>query len=163
MASSLNPSGIHIRDAHAEDREFIIGLVPHLLDFGPPQWRDGQQMAAVDNRVIGNALGGQSPNSVVLIAEDGSGQRLGFIHLTEEEDYYGGACGHVGDVVVAPEARSRGVGRALLAAGERWARGRGYRLLTLNVFLANERARALYEELGFRPETVRHVKHLGSD
>jgi GNAT superfamily N-acetyltransferase len=85
---------------------------------------------------------------------------VGFIHLCEEEDYYGGRCGHVGDVVVAPEARGKGVGRALMAAGERWARERGYRLLTLNVFLDNERARALYEELGFRPETVRHVKPL---
>jgi len=30
----------------------------------------------------------------------------------------------------------------------------------LNVFVGNARARALYEAIGFRPETVRHVKEL---
>ena len=161
VALSVDPAGVQIRDARPEDHEFILGLVPHLHAFGPPPWRDARQMTAVDERVIREALEGRWPGSSVLVAEDGRGQRVGFIHLCDEQDYYGGPCGHVGDVVVAPEARGQGVGKALLAAGEQWARGRGYRLLTLNVFLGNEKARALYEDLGFRPETVRHVKELG--
>lgn len=157
----VDRAGIHIREARPEDRELILGLVPELLDFGaPPPWRDAQQMIAIDVRVISEVLDGRSPGASILVAEDDKGERLGFIHLNEEEDYYGGACGHVGDVIVAPSARGRGVGKALLAAGERWALERGYRLLTLNVFLANEKARALYEDVGFRAETVRHVKVL---
>jgi GNAT superfamily N-acetyltransferase len=112
-----------------------------------------------DEQVIRDALDGRSPDAVVFVATAGD-EPVGFIHLCEEEDYYGGPCGHIGDVVVAPAARGKGVGTALIAAGERWARERGYRLLTLNVFLDNEGARALYEELGFRPETVRQVKEL---
>jgi len=157
----IDVAGVHIRYAQPDDRDFIVGLVPELLAFdSPPPWRDARQMAAVDMRVIGEALEGRSPGASILIAEDGQGQRVGFIHLCEEEDYYCGTCGHVGDVVVAPAARGRGVGKALLAAGEQWARERGYRMLTLNVFLGNKKARALYEEVGFRPETVRQVKKL---
>jgi GNAT superfamily N-acetyltransferase len=154
------PLGVRVRDSRPDDREFIISLVPELLSFGPPPWRDARQMTPVDVRVVGDAVDGRSPGSSVLIAEDDLGTRLGFIHVTEEDDYYAGACGHIGDVVVAREARGRGVGAALLAAGEQWARARGYRLLSLNVFVDNTEARSLYERSGFAPETVRHVKVL---
>src|SRR5262249_35050460 len=83
------------------------------------------EMTAIDVRVIGEALEGRPRGASVLIAEDERGQRVGFIHLCEEQDYYGGACGHVGDVVVTPAARGRGAGRALLAAGARGGRAMG--------------------------------------
>ena len=67
---------------------------------------------------------------------------------------------HIGDLVVAREARGRGVGTVLLAAAERWARARGYRLITLNVFLDNVDARSVYEKAGYAPETIRPVKVL---
>jgi GNAT superfamily N-acetyltransferase len=119
-------------------------------------------MTVVDTRVVGDAAAGRSPGSAVLVAEDDRGTRLGFIHVTEEQDYYAGLCGHIGDVVVAPGVQGRGVGTALLAAAERWALARGYRLLSLNVFVGNRRARAVYERAGYAPETVRHVKVLTS-
>jgi GNAT superfamily N-acetyltransferase len=53
-----------------------------------------------------------------------------------------------------------GAGRALLAAVEAWAIERGYRLLSLNVFDRNVRARALYEKNGFEVDTLRYVKEL---
>ena len=78
-----------------------------------------------------------------------------------EADYYTrDEAGHIADIIVAPEARGRGVGEILLAAAEQWARGRGYLLLTLNVFIENTRARALYERTGFGAETIRYVKAL---
>jgi GNAT superfamily N-acetyltransferase len=160
-ALPLDLTSVHVRDARPEDRGFILGLVPELLAFGsPPHWRDPRQMTAVDLRVISVVLDSPSTSASILIAEDSNGQGIGFIHLCEEEDYYGGACGHVGDVVVSPAARGQGVGKALLAAGEQWARDRGYRMLTLNVFVGNEQARAVYESIGFLPETIRHVKEL---
>jgi GNAT superfamily N-acetyltransferase len=159
-AMTRPPSDVHVRDARPDDRDFVIGLVPELLAFGPPPWRDRSRMTPVDVQVIGHALAGLSPGSHVLVAEDRGGRRLGFIHVTEEEDYYAGPCGHVGDVVVSPEARGRGVGVALLAAAEEWARARGYRLLTLNVFVENTAARSVYERAGYRAETIRHVKVL---
>jgi GNAT superfamily N-acetyltransferase len=117
-------------------------------------------MDAVDRRVIAEALEGRPSHACLLIAEDAMGHRLGFIHLSEEEDYYAGTCAHVGDIVVTPDARGKGIGRALLERAEAWARERGHRLMSLNVFLRNERARALYEQVGYKPETVRLVKSL---
>jgi ribosomal protein S18 acetylase RimI-like enzyme len=48
----------------------------------------------------------------------------------------------------------------LLATAEAWARDRGHPFITLNVFAQNTRARALYERVGFGPETLRYVKPL---
>jgi len=46
--------------------------------------------------------------------------------------------------------RARGVGTLLLKAAIRWARAeRGLSWIDLSVFVHNERARALYEQLGF--------------
>jgi ribosomal protein S18 acetylase RimI-like enzyme len=57
---------------------------------------------------------------------------------------------NVHDLAVLPEFRGRGVGRALLAAAEARARARGCAKLTLEVREDNARARALYEQCGFR-------------
>jgi GNAT superfamily N-acetyltransferase len=43
---------------------------------------------------------------------------------------------------------------------EEWARRRGYRWVTLNVFDRNARARALYDGLGYDVETVHYRKTL---
>ena len=53
---------------------------------------------------------------------------------------------------VAPRARQRGVGYALLAAAERHARARGVRKLSLRVLSTNETAQRLYERAGYERE-----------
>ena len=156
-----NPD-IRVRPATADDRTFILELVPELLAFGPPAWRNSQEMIATDTRVIDAALGGHTEGASVFVADDGQGTRLGFTHVAPLWDYYlEQPCGHIWDIVVRPEARGRGVGRALIAAAEQWARDRGYRLLTLNVFVENRAALRLYEELGFAPESMKCVKRIG--
>jgi len=117
-------------------------------------------METRDRQVVGDALDGRDSTALVLVAERPTGERLGFIHLCEEEDYYIGRCGHIGDVVVAESARGLGVGTELLAAAETWARSEGYAMLTLNVFVANERAARVYRSFGFAAETTRYVKIL---
>jgi GNAT superfamily N-acetyltransferase len=152
---------VRIRPAADGDRAFILGLVPELLAFGPPAWRNHREMIDVDTDVVGAALAGRLEGSTVLIAEDAQGVSLGFMHLTGERDYYlQDTCGHVADIVVAPPARGRGVGRALLAAAERWSKDRGYRLLTLNVFVDNRGPQSLYEGAGFHAEVIKYVKPL---
>jgi GNAT superfamily N-acetyltransferase len=152
-----------IRPATSADRDFVLALVPQLASFGPPAWRSVDQMVETDTLVLGAALDGSAADATVLIAEDSAGTPLGFIHLTIDLDYYTRReCGHVSDLVVAPPARGRGVGEQLLAAGEEWAAGRGYSLLTLNVFVGNSHARGLYERTGYGAETVRYVKTLQS-
>jgi len=152
---------VRIRSAVEKDWPFIQALVPELLGFGPPTWRDRREMIGTDTRVIGDALAGRATGATVLIAEDVDGAPLGFIHLTADRDYYlQDSCGHIADIVVAPEARGRGVGKALLAEAERWSRDRGYQLLTLNVFVENRGPQAVYEAAGFHAEAIKYVKVL---
>jgi ribosomal-protein-alanine N-acetyltransferase len=57
---------------------------------------------------------------------------------------------HINNIGVRPEARRRGVGRALLGACLEIAARKGARLAVLEVRASNAAARALYERLGFR-------------
>ena len=72
---------------------------------------------------------------------------------------------HVADVglMVAEGYRRRGIGRALMEAGEAWARGVGVHKIELHVFPHNEAALALYERLGYRQVGRRHGHFRRSD
>lgn len=154
-------SGLRIRPASEADREFVISLMPRLVEFGPPRWRDAEQMTDTDTRVITESLLNPTRDASIFIAEDADGRALGLIHLrTTTEHYNREEHGHVEDLIVAPEGEGRGVGRALLEKAEEWARVRGYRWLTLNVFAENVRAREVYKRLGYGEDIVKYVKEL---
>jgi GNAT superfamily N-acetyltransferase len=63
--------------------------------------------------------------------------------------------GYIGELVVAERASRRGVGRALIAAADAWARDHGLRNLTLHNGAFNTNARGFYAALGFVEEEVR--------
>lgn len=154
-------SNIKIRPASIADKEFIISLVPRLVEFNPPAWRDAAQMTVIDNQVLSDKLLNQPVGTAVFIAEDNDGVALGFIHLQTGTDYYNGEeHGHISDVIVAPEGEGRGIGSLLIAKGEEWARIQGYRWLTLSVFAQNLRAREVYKRLGYGEDIMKYVKEL---
>ena len=62
--------------------------------------------------------------------------------------------GHVTQVCVLPEYRSRGIGESLLAATEGSLRKRNFSLLSLTVTEANARAVALYRRLHYESKRV---------
>ena len=142
------------------DRDAILALVPRISASSTPSHRSPDETRAADLRAVGETLGGDSPDACVLVADD-DGRIVGFVHLQTEVDYYSNRpIGHVADLAVNPEAEGRGVARALMAAAEDWARARGHAWLDLNVGPGNERARTLYERLGFAVEWTRYVKRL---
>jgi GNAT superfamily N-acetyltransferase len=63
----------------------------------------------------------------------------------------------VDDVFVHPDHRNRGIGRALIASVEGWARRKGASGVSLQVAAANGRGRKFYEDLGFREISVYEV------
>ncbi|MBL8861257.1 MAG: GNAT family N-acetyltransferase [Planctomycetes bacterium] len=71
-----------------------------------------------------------------------------------------GARGYVRHVVVAEDARGRGVGRALMEELARRVRAAGATRWELNVKRDNRPAIALYERYGMRTEHVTHVVRL---
>ena len=62
--------------------------------------------------------------------------------------------GHVTQVCVLPEYRSRGMGEALLASTAGLLKKRGFSMLSLTVTEANARAVDLYKRLGFETKRV---------
>ena len=99
--------------------------------------------------------------SETLIACAADGRRLGYIHLRPAKDgVTDEPCGYVALLATTPEAEGTGVAARLMGAAEEWARGCGYRLLSLDVFADNKRAIEFYERRGFRSETFRMVKPL---
>jgi ribosomal protein S18 acetylase RimI-like enzyme len=104
---------------------------------------------------------------VALLAED-DGRTVGFVFCVLGDR--GRRTAHVTDIYVRPEARNKGVGRALLAGILEPARAAGLEHVSLEVLIRNSDARRLYERLGFAPMDVFMVaplealaEQLGSD
>lgn len=152
---------IAVREAVPADREFILATANRLGEFGAPPWRTPDEIVEGEVRTLRRHLSSPSPTEALLVAQDRSGQRLGFVFLESLRDYFRSEShGHVGILAVSGEAEGRGAGRALLQAAEGWARSRGYAFVTLNVFERNRRAREVYERAGYEAETLRYRKGL---
>lgn len=152
---------IIVRPARADDRAFLLRAVERLPEFGPPSWRTPAELVEGEARAVRGYFAAPPPGTTVFVATAGDGAPLGFVFLERTCDYFTGEeHGHVGIIAVAAPAEGTGVAKALMRAAERWGRDAGYRKLTLTVFDGNRRARAIYEHLGYRPETLRYVKLL---
>jgi GNAT superfamily N-acetyltransferase len=151
---------IRVRGARDADRTFVFETAARLAAFGPPPWRTVDEIIEAEARTLRDVFESPDDGSRVLIAEAGD-ERLGFMLLEELRDYFTlERHGHVGILAVTDGAEGRGVGGALIRAAESWARDRGYRTLTLNVFTGNQHARDVYEHLGFEPDTIKYIKAL---
>jgi len=152
---------VRIRHASSDDQGFVVAGAERLGAFGPPAWRPAEEIVSGEVRTLRSFFESPAAGAALLIAESEAGDRLGFAYLERLQDYFTlEPHAHVGILVVTEQAQGKGVGSALMRAAENWARELGHRRLTLTVFETNRAARAVYEHLGFAPETVRYVKML---
>jgi ribosomal protein S18 acetylase RimI-like enzyme len=153
---------LHIRLSEAEDDAFILGLVPRFVEeFDLPAWRRRSECAKALRADIAHHLNEQPAGSHIFVAENDEGVRVGFLHLMTMKDVFGaGMNAHISDLAVAHEHDGKGVGRALLAYAERWAREHRCAHLQLAVFPGNKRAISVYERHGFGIELLRMIKPL---
>jgi GNAT superfamily N-acetyltransferase len=157
---NATPRAMRVRSARGSDRTFVLETAARLAAFGPPAWRTADQIIEGEARTLRDFFESADDGSRLLIVETGD-QRLGFALLEELRDYFTlERHGHVGILAVTESGEGRGAGGALMRAAEAWSRERGYRTLTLNVFSGNRHARAVYEHLGFEPDTVKYIKAL---
>ncbi|MGY3263936.1 N-acetyltransferase family protein [Lysobacter sp. HA35] len=149
-----------IRAATEHDHDAILALVPRLAATGTPAGRDTEQVRSADIAAVTEALQETDGRSAFFVAElDGA---IGaFIHVRRIRDYYTQSdIAHVSDVVVGPHAEGHGIGRALMATAEDWAKAQGFALIQLYVLPENDSARRLYERVGYTPEWLKYVKPL---
>jgi len=93
----------------------------------------------------------------VLLAVDGTGRAVGFAELSIRnyaEDCVTDRVAYLEGWYVESEWRRRGVGTALVAAAEAWARAQGCTELASDALLDNDTSAAAHLALGFT-ETVR--------
>jgi ribosomal protein S18 acetylase RimI-like enzyme len=101
------------------------------------------------------------PDAVLWHIEEGhTAERVGALWFVVRGEY-GARTGFVQDFVVFAPYRRRGHGRAALLALEDEARRLGLDRIALNVFAANGPARALYDRLGYREQSIVLAKAVG--
>lgn len=105
----------------------------------------------------------ERPESAVFVAEDedeAADERIaGFVHVQGRLAVESDPRAEIAGLVVDAVRRGEGVGRALMAAAERWAADRGYDEVTLRSNVARERAHRFYQSLGYTITKSSHVFH----
>ena len=84
-----------------------------------------------------------------FVAEDSEGHVLGWAHVFAAPFLESGPNAELGGLVVDESARGLGIGTALVARVESWARERGIRNLCLRSNVIRTEAHAFYQKLGF--------------
>lgn len=151
---------IRVRLFVPEDEPFIMSLAPRLM-IGRPPWRDADAWLAAVRGWLRGSIDGHGSTTLVFVAEDERAERLGFATVNHTAHFNGARQAGVGELATSESAAGQGVGRALLAACEAWAREQGYSILTLTTGADNHAALGFYHHLGFQDEDVKLIKLLG--
>jgi GNAT superfamily N-acetyltransferase len=101
----------------------------------------------------------------VLVAEGAEGSVLGWVHVFVTHRLESPSFAELGGLVVSEGVRGRGIGRDLVVAAERWARGRGLTAIRVRSNVVREEAHAFYRRMGYETLKEQAVfrKILGSD
>ncbi len=89
-------------------------------------------------------------DGAVLVAEDGGGRVLGWIHVCGRRFLESDPIAEVFGLVVDAGTRRQGIGRALLREAEKWARGRGYSTMRIRSNMKRIDAKPFYEGMGYQ-------------
>ena len=131
---------------------FIIGLQDHEAAFEPDRRRDSD-FAVEHWRDLQHRCAER--HGIMLIAEeDAKPVGWAFAHDEKAEVFVvepERTHGYLTELFLLPQARGKGLGRALIEACEAWARERGHKLLTVGVLSQNRSAVRAYECTGYAP------------
>ena len=129
-----------------EDKPAILGFFTGIQHFEKTIEADRRiDPDVAEDSVRSNDRARRSKNGCVLIAETTSGEAIGWaVGLEDEQEIYIVAeertHGYIAELYVVEDMRGRGVGRALIAACEEWARGRGLKVMMIGVLYAQRPA-----------------------
>ena len=158
-----------IRFARPEDEPELIEIqhssAIHHATIDPDRWQARSIEDSIEARRYWHK---QSPRSEGIVAVGPDGKLVGMIELWLKRPR-GPAGARIPRVkadlglAVAPAWRGRGVGTALLAAAEDWARAQGAERMMLDLDVHNSGAQRLYERVGYQVEAIAMDKPLEPD
>jgi GNAT superfamily N-acetyltransferase len=99
----------------------------------------------------------QRPSDLVLVAELDPAGVVGWIHAAEQAVLEYGQRAEILGLVVDQRHRQHGVGRALVAAVERWGRERGLGQISVRSAVTRDASHAFYERLGYLRIKTQHA------
>ncbi len=129
----------NIRGGVVEDAPALTKLNREELGYNYPEVKTREHLAALL----------QDPSHKILVAETGE-QVVGYLHLERYDLLYADPMVNVMGIAVSSACRRQGVGSALLAAGEEWARSMGAVAVRLVSGESRKGAHAFYQSLGYR-------------
>ena len=151
---------MQVRPAVAADHPAVQALAGELTA-GVAPWRPADGVTAAARSWVADACSAADDDHVLLVACGPDGEVLGFAGAGTRRHFSGEREVYLGELVVAPAARRRGVAARLVAAIEAWTRSRGLQRVTLDTGAANYAARELYERLGYAAEQVTLTRAVG--
>jgi GNAT superfamily N-acetyltransferase len=99
-----------------------------------------------------------SSQHAVYVAELSEGQIAGWIGLYVFRSVEQDSCAGISGLIIDQQIRSRGVGKALLDAAEKWARSQGCNAISVHSNVTRERAHQFYTRNGY--DCVKIQKYL---
>jgi RimJ/RimL family protein N-acetyltransferase len=158
---SSSPRDVRLRAADPADAAALVALASAVAA-EPEGWllADARWRTVADERRYIRSLR-RYPHAALLVAETGQGL-VGRLSIARDPHP---ASAHVADLglMVAASHRRQGIGAALLASAEEWAKASGISKLELHVFPHNGPAIALYEKHGYEREGYRRNHYRRPD
>jgi GNAT superfamily N-acetyltransferase len=137
---------IEIRQANADDTPLILNFIRGLAEY-----EKLAHEAVATEEGLRATLFGERPQAEVILAFD-DGEPVGFALFFHNYSTFLGKRGlYLEDLFVNPEARGKGVGRALLVELAKIAKARDCGRFEWSVLDWNEPAIGFYKSLGARP------------
>jgi GNAT superfamily N-acetyltransferase len=161
----VSPAGrMRVREATPRDLDAVIALRLALLREHPDHPIYGRLRADVGERARGLFATQLRSTMEVIFLGELEGDVVGVLRCVESAGsplLDPARYAYVSSTYVRPEARRRGVLRALVAAAERWSRARGLDQMRLHNVAGSTSAEAAWASLGFAVVEQVRVRDLG--
>ena len=102
---------IRVRPYVGDDRDFVFTLAPRLA-IGKQRWRDLDRWLKTVAEWLTESIAQHDQKTMILIAEDEWGKRLGFATVSHSKHFTGQPQAYIGELVTDEAAEGRGVGTA---------------------------------------------------
>ena len=155
----MSRNGVRVRTANPDDLDVVVELVAQVSEVGPVRGRAAVRGGPDGLRGRCESLLHDPDHRIVLAVDDTTGTVLGAAVLGADSvaGLLDPPAVYVSHMLVAPEHRKRGAGRALVAAAASYAEELGVDSVVVGVAPAGRDANRFFARLGFAPLVIRRI------